>query len=154
MTTTKTILMTAAFALTAGFAFAQGYGGGGGGYSYASSYVTNPNIFSNTPVIKVNGTVGQVLGASTTATTCSNYIVKYGRVGVAHTDVLKLKKFLNKYEAAGLSEDNAYTAATAKAVKTYQAKYSVNPISGHQLVKTTKVVNAQYCAYVAQGKGF
>jgi peptidoglycan hydrolase-like protein with peptidoglycan-binding domain len=139
----KAIITAFGILAIASVANAQYGGGGGGGVIFVPGASNDPNL---------TRPVGLVLGASTTASTCGSYIVRYGKPGADHSDVVKLKKFLNKYENANLGETSSYNTATFAAVKAYQAKYGVNPKSGLQLVKTTKKINDQYCGYVAQGK--
>jgi hypothetical protein len=154
---TKTLLTMVAFTLMGVSAVsinAQGYGGGGGGggFVFSSSYVTNP--FAVIPTVNAgNGTVGQVLGASTTAANCANFITRFGTVGSRGTDVTKLQQFLIKYEGAKFNATGYYGPLTRNAVRAFQAKNGINPTSGMQYSKTTKVVNDQYCAHVAGGKG-
>jgi hypothetical protein len=141
----KIIMTTLALLATASIASAQ-YGGGfsGGGVIFVPGASNDPNVVRP---------VGLVLGASTTTASCGTYIVRYGKPGADHSDVVKLKKFLNKYENAGLGETSSYNNATFLAVRAYQTKHGVTPRSGLQLIKTTKKINDQYCGYVAQGKG-
>jgi hypothetical protein len=100
-----------------------------------------------------NGSVGQVLGASTTAVNCEVYMPRYNRLGYNNASVVKLKAFLNKYENAGLNNTSLYDVATRNAVLAYQRKYQVRYFTGIQWNLTTAVINKQYCDYKAAGKG-
>lgn len=153
--TLVSVAMLATFSVS--MAIESGYGGGGGGnggggFVFSPSYQVNP--FTNAPIVNAgNGTVGQVLGASTTAANCEVYMTRYNRLGYVNPSVSKLKAFLNKYENANLGTSNVYNVATRNAVRAYQAKYQVRYVTGIQWNLTTDVINKQYCDYKAQGRG-
>jgi peptidoglycan hydrolase-like protein with peptidoglycan-binding domain len=70
----------------------------------------------------------------------------YNVRGSRGAEVLKLQKFLNAREKAGLPETGYFGDLTFGAVRGFQAKYGINPRSGNQMIKTTTKINELYCA--------
>ncbi len=117
-------------------------GGGGGGSYYGGSVYTGSTGTTGT---------GTTVTTTTNPKTCSPYFVKYMRIARANdrAEVKKLQSFLTTYEGANLPVNGNFGSLTDAAVKKFQAKYSVNPISGYVLVKTTAKLNEIYCQKVS-----
>jgi peptidoglycan hydrolase-like protein with peptidoglycan-binding domain len=114
-------------------------GGGGGGGSYYGGGVytgsTGTNVISTNP------------------RTCSPYFVKYMRIARANdrAEVSKLQSFLKTYEGeTSLPVTGYFGRLTDAAVKRFQAKYGVTPVSGYVFVKTTAKLNEIYCQKVTK----
>jgi peptidoglycan hydrolase-like protein with peptidoglycan-binding domain len=66
-------------------------------------------------------------------------------------EVIKLQTFLRTYEGeANLPSTGYFGRLTDAAVKRFQAKYGVSPVSGYVFVKTTAKLNEIYCQKVTQ----
>jgi hypothetical protein len=120
-----------------------GSGGGGGGGPIAATTISVP---ATAGTGTTTGTApGKVLGVST-KNTCAAYMGAYNVRGSRGAEVLKLQKFLNAREKAGLPETGYFGDLTFGAVRGFQAKYGINPRSGNQMTKTTTKINELYCA--------
>jgi len=99
-------------------------------------YVTFSTSTNNTAGVIINGNVGSA--------TCVqfNTLQKRGQSG---NKVLVLQKALNKYNNAGLNETGYFGLATENAVKNFQYKYGINPVSGIVWTKTNFVLNKLDC---------
>jgi Putative peptidoglycan binding domain len=138
--TFTTVLATIALSSVAVMAGAQGYGGYGGGetqvtYGGGGFYVAPTT------------TVGQVLGASTTAAmvdgTTMNFKFNINMArGSKISDVKKLQAVLvsEGFLSAG-SQSGFFGPLTFNAVKKYQAKNNVSPVSGFVGPLTRAVLN-------------
>lgn len=111
--------------------------------------------FQSANGVRATGYVGPatraILNGTGTSLACAPYMTKYNRLGLTGTEYAKLVSFLNTYEGAKITAQS-FDATVATAVKTFQTKYGIIPVSGHQLVKTTAKINELYCTYKAQGR--
>jgi hypothetical protein len=147
--TSSAIVLAAIFTLFINVTPAAAQYGGGGGGGSAGSFGTlfnNPALSNSGASAYVAPTqTGAVLGASTVK--CPAYMTKFNRFGTTSSEIAKLRSFINKYEGGTLATTGSFTAADAAAVKVFQKKYGIIPVSGHQLTKTTKKINELYCTY-------
>jgi peptidoglycan hydrolase-like protein with peptidoglycan-binding domain len=59
--------------------------------------------------------------------------------------VLELQKLLNRTQNAGINETGYFGSVTKNAVKNFQYKYGINPVSGIAWTKTNFVLNKIDC---------
>jgi peptidoglycan hydrolase-like protein with peptidoglycan-binding domain len=91
-----------------------------------------------------NSTAGVIIGGTVNGNICVqfNTLQKRGQSG---NKVLALQKALNKYNNAGLNETGYFGVATENAVKNFQYKYGISPVSGIVWTKTNFVLNKLDC---------
>jgi hypothetical protein len=153
----KTITTVAAATLisfiSVSFSFAQ-YGGGGGGGGGNGGPVGSYLVFGQSndafvvaqKAVPALAGVGTGSGSAAGGVKCPVYMTKFNRTGLTSSEYAKLVSFLNKYDGASVTS-STFNSSTAAAVKKFQAKYGISPVSGHQLTKTTKKINELYCKF-------
>jgi hypothetical protein len=116
-----------------------GGGGGGTGGGYAGGGYTTGST----------GTTGT--GANGQPLTCAPHFIKYMRINKVNStsEVKKLQSFLNKYEGGNIPVVGRFGSRTDSAVKAFQKKYAVSPVSGYVYVKTLAKLNEIYCSKVS-----
>ncbi len=91
---------------------------------------------------------------------CSTYLDRHIKLGAANsaTEVVKLERFLTRYEGESLEENGVYEVADEQAVKRFQEKYRSEVLepwgleepTGYVFRTTRDHINRLYCAYQAQ----
>lgn len=97
-----------------------------GGSSSSSSGSSSGSSGSSRRNANFSQSAGEVLGASTMFSQCSeNYLNSYIKLGAINDkeEVIKLQKFLNEYMGAGLPEDGLYDYKTMEWVNKFQTAY-------------------------------
>ena len=97
----------------------------------------------------------KVLGATTAALQCSEYITEYLKPGEANDEaqVRRLKIFLNVFEKENLTVDGVFDERTRASVERFQVKHEEQILSpwgigfptGFVYYTTRKVINEMYC---------
>ena len=129
----------------------------GYGFGYQGSYVVNPTYTSTGGgstggVATLTGTYSTTITATNTNNnnnnnSCSDTFTKFTRKDRSNdvAAVKKLQAFLNEREGAKLPVTGFFGSMTQGAVKKFQAKYGISPVSGHQLSLTTAKLNELVC---------
>ena len=110
--------------------------------------------------LRVTGvSLPKVLGVSTKAQECTEYITDYIKPGEANdpVQVRRLKIFLNVFEHESLTINGEFDSATDEAVQKFQKKYSTDILSpwgigdatGNVYYTTRKLVNELYCKAIS-----
>ncbi len=117
-----------------------------------SSGVVTTNVPTNV-IVDTNTTVvtnpGNANVDVTTANICAKYTTTFHKYGDYGTGVVKLQKFLNKYNGAHLNEKGFYGPATMQEVKNFQYAYGIKP-TGAQYSKTTQAINSLNCGLIVK----
>jgi peptidoglycan hydrolase-like protein with peptidoglycan-binding domain len=89
------------------------------------------------------------ISTSTTVTivkaNCEGIVSKNASFGRKGDEVFKVQSFLNSYENTKIPTTGNFHNLTLKAVKDFQVKYSITPVSGIVGPKTRAKINEIYC---------
>ena len=131
--------LLAVFAILQGVVFAAG--------TYNMGTVSVPTV--GPLVATTSKATTTIIAATTTAsTTCVNFLATFHKVGDTGEDVVKLQKFLNKYNNAKLNEKGYFGSVTMQEVKNFQYTYGIKT-TGAQYQLTTEVINKIVCGKLA-----